>query len=231
MSALFKRASSLYGLNCMLIGLVFSVSIGDANSAAIVFTDRSSFESSITIQLTEGFQSLPATTTVFTGPITLPSGITISSPSNDLFSVGAGQSTNPTTAIGSNTPLGDFLGVDLGGDFFAFGLDIFQNNFGGAQFATDITFDVTFLVGATIIDILTAQVAPNGGSFFGVISSASFDNVRIFATPTGSFEVIDDVTLGDINVIPLPAALPLYGTGLAVMGFLGWRRKRQALRD
>ena len=32
-------------------------------------------------------------------------------------------------------------------------------------------------------------------------------------------------------LIPLPAALPLYGTGLAVMGFIGWRRKRQALRD
>ena len=32
---------------------------------------------------------------------------------------------------------------------------------------------------------------------------------------------------GDVNVIPLPAALPLYGTGLAVMGFLGWRRKRK----
>ena len=31
--------------------------------------------------------------------------------------------------------------------------------------------------------------------------------------------------------IPLPAALPLYGTGLVVMGFLGWRRKRQALRN
>ncbi len=29
------------------------------------------------------------------------------------------------------------------------------------------------------------------------------------------------------SAIPLPAALPLYGTGLAVMSFLGWRRKRQ----
>ena len=29
--------------------------------------------------------------------------------------------------------------------------------------------------------------------------------------------------------IPLPAALPLYGTGLAVMGFIGWRRKRKAV--
>ena len=39
------------------------------------------------------------------------------------------------------------------------------------------------------------------------------------------------VTFATVAVIPLPAALPLYGTGLAVMGFLGWRRKRQALRD
>jgi len=29
--------------------------------------------------------------------------------------------------------------------------------------------------------------------------------------------------------IPLPAALPLYGTGLAVMGFIGWRKKRKAV--
>lgn len=32
---------------------------------------------------------------------------------------------------------------------------------------------------------------------------------------------------GHTTVIPLPAALPLYGTGIAVMGFIGWRRKRK----
>ena len=31
------------------------------------------------------------------------------------------------------------------------------------------------------------------------------------------------------SVVPLPAALPLYGTGLAIMGFVGWRRKRKAV--
>ncbi len=30
------------------------------------------------------------------------------------------------------------------------------------------------------------------------------------------------------SVIPLPAALPLYGTGLAVISFVGWRKKRKA---
>ncbi|MBL4906374.1 MAG: VPLPA-CTERM sorting domain-containing protein [Sneathiella sp.] len=34
-----------------------------------------------------------------------------------------------------------------------------------------------------------------------------------------------DVGGGGPGVIPLPAALPLYGAGLAVLGLLGWRRK------
>ena len=32
----------------------------------------------------------------------------------------------------------------------------------------------------------------------------------------------------NLSVVPLPAALPLYGAGLAVMGFIGWRKKRKA---
>ncbi|WP_373084491.1 VPLPA-CTERM sorting domain-containing protein [Sneathiella sp.] len=36
---------------------------------------------------------------------------------------------------------------------------------------------------------------------------------------------LDDVR---ISAVPLPAALPLYGAGLAAMGFMGWRRKRKA---
>jgi len=31
-----------------------------------------------------------------------------------------------------------------------------------------------------------------------------------------------------VTAIPLPAALPLYGTGLAVMGLIGWRKRRKA---
>jgi hypothetical protein len=29
------------------------------------------------------------------------------------------------------------------------------------------------------------------------------------------------------TVVPLPAALPLFGTGLGLLGFLGWRRRRR----
>jgi len=37
-----------------------------------------------------------------------------------------------------------------------------------------------------------------------------------------------DVAAISVSVVPLPAALPLYGAGIAVMGFIGWRRKRKA---
>ncbi len=30
-----------------------------------------------------------------------------------------------------------------------------------------------------------------------------------------------------VSAVPIPAALPLFGTGLAILGFVGWRRKRQ----
>jgi len=39
------------------------------------------------------------------------------------------------------------------------------------------------------------------------------------------FLFLDDVAA---NQTPLPAALPLFATGLGALGLLGWRRKRKA---
>jgi len=58
----------------------------------------------------------------------------------------------------------------------------------------------------------------------GNVLTASF-----FVTEPGDWiRVITQSVPGTITVVPLPAALPLYGTGLAIMGFIGWRRKRKA---
>jgi len=43
---------------------------------------------------------------------------------------------------------------------------------------------------------------------------------------TAKIQNIVDVA-PNVSVVPLPAALPLYGTGLAIMGFISWRRKRK----
>jgi len=55
-----------------------------------------------------------------------------------------------------------------------------------------------------------SSVAGEPGSWFG--HTANQDN---------AFQL-------NSTVVPLPAALPLFGTGLAILGFLGWRRRRKA---
>lgn len=47
-----------------------------------------------------------------------------------------------------------------------------------------------------------------------------------FYPTTGSFLVSTSV-----SAVPLPAAFPLYGAGVAMMGFIGWRRKRRNARN
>jgi len=46
-----------------------------------------------------------------------------------------------------------------------------------------------------------------------------------FLTPN---QFVDDITFDVAAVTPLPAALPLFATGLGALGLLGWRRKRKA---
>jgi hypothetical protein len=42
------------------------------------------------------------------------------------------------------------------------------------------------------------------------------------------FSLALEITVPDgLSPTPLPAALPLFATGLGALGLLGWRRKRQ----
>jgi hypothetical protein len=62
----------------------------------------------------------------------------------------------------------------------------------------------------------------------------------LFVTATGSdtltfsfmdnpaFIALDNVDVSAVAATPIPAALPLFATGLAGLGLLGWRRKRRA---
>lgn len=54
---------------------------------------------------------------------------------------------------------------------------------------------------------------------------AAIDQVSNSKNPSGTIINIADVSL---TATPLPAALPLFASGLGVMGLFGWRRKRKS---
>lgn len=217
----FRRVVSVSVLSLMLIPLV-------SNAAVISYTDRTAFEAVTNIDYTEDFESLlslGASSSAFSGPITFASGLTASSASNLLFSVASGHSTNPTTAIGGNEPKTDSLNFDLGGDYFAFGGDFFQNDDGGAQLANPTQYSFSFYNNNFLVESITAMIAPNGGSFAGFVSDITFDYVEILSTPIDLYEIADNITVGgyasisEPMSIPEPFSLTLLGLGLAGIGF------------
>jgi hypothetical protein len=86
-----------------------------------------------------------------------------------------------------------------------------------------VTKDVaTFTLSATLATLETFN--------FGDINEVDL-LVTVAGTPhsgysgAGTQVALDNLT---ISAVPLPAALPLFATGLGTLGLLGWRRKRKA---
>ncbi len=76
------------------------------------------------------------------------------------------------------------------------------------------------IVTALIGDLLTLRIETDS---FASIQFASLENTTLSAALLKI-----NFTGPTLSVVPLPAALPLFGSGLAFMGFIGWRRKRMS---
>jgi hypothetical protein len=60
-------------------------------------------------------------------------------------------------------------------------------------------------------------------------TSLSWQIIAIDPTSCGPFGCTNNPAFtGEASATPLPAALPLFATGLGALGLLGWRRKRKA---
>ncbi len=88
-----------------------------------------------------------------------------------------------------------------------------------------------FSLGTTNLATLADANLPTASLINALFANNGFDGntnfIRYSNSELARFS-ISSVNGISVSVVPLPAALPLFGTGLAVMGCMGWRRKQKA---
>jgi hypothetical protein len=82
---------------------------------------------------------------------------------------------------------------------------VFTDLASAQAFFSDNLTNITLLAGLNIVQLAFNETIGGGDGF-------AFDYAAIVPTPLPA---------------PLPATLPLFATGLAGLGLLGWRRKRK----
>lgn len=95
--------------------------------------------------------------------------------------------------------------------------------------AEDHFGDMNTWTGAVADPTLTFDLTASGGLTWADAAAVLMDTTGYGAAYSHGFEAVTaGQDAGYYSATPLPAALPLFSSGLGVMGLLGWRRKRKA---
>jgi hypothetical protein len=122
---------------------------------------------------------------------------------------------------------------DVGAAGIFLGIQRFSNG-NSTDLPTGLVFDFSWSLNG--IPQPTVQTTENtaGVSFVLADSTDVVTQIQFAATLEDAlpnqdppYTIYDVGATAEYNPLPLPAALPLFATGLGAMGLLGWRRKRK----
>ena len=130
------------------------------------------------------------------------------------FSIPGTGGTTPAGVMGFGAVFSD---VDLAGTSIAF-----------ATAAGEILLAVPTFPGDQTFSFLGILLAPGEGLITGVRIVTGTTALGPLESPGVDLVVMDDFIFGEPSNTPLPAALPLFATGLGALGLIGWWRKRKA---
>lgn len=87
-------------------------------------------------------------------------------------------------------------------------------------------------IGGVSLALTAGVTLDNWTTYTSVFTAVSLSSLLSIANvpPPDSIVFVDNVSVTEIDVsaVPLPAALPLLGGALTLMGFFGWRKRRMA---
>ena len=209
--------SSQVRLRRAMIGAFF-LSIGVCQSARATTID---FEDQTGPSL---FASAGAAQSVVEGPATFTGGVILTNATN----LPADETSVYGTADFGDPSLVNPLTVNFSSPISNFFLDVINGN----------TVSVDYTVADNMGNIATFLVAPNISSGAQTIGFAATGTlVTITAGPANGGCCAWDFFIDNVHYnetlppglqTPLPAALPLFASGLSAFGLLGWRKKRKA---
>jgi hypothetical protein len=201
----------LCSFNCVLAAIISVLCVTNAKAIPITYTETATISGSLNgVSFANKLLTLTGTgDTAAVAPASSP---------------GFNGFTNPVTATFSVAGTGS---GSLTGSYH-----VFDNHIAGSAGISNATNFLLFIFGPAAFDSydLSTSIGPftddamwNPGVSFPSTAGALIINFVIgeegtFTAATGTVA----------QVVPLPAALPLFATGLGALGLLGWRRKRKA---
>lgn len=232
----YKRVLSTASLS---IAIAFSANMANAASLS-VFSDRTSFNAVSGPTVTEDF--------TYTHHIGLKSDVLNQYTNENGVTPGDIEAGVTFSRVTPRTSEGYSLIINAGGGFnlggwlhsyrstgtsalnIAFDNPVYAFGFDTKAPYMGTGFDMTVNFGSEpSVSFNTSLGSGTALQFFGYVSGLSaITSVTILATgdDRNNF-ALDDFSFSTVSVVPLPAALPLYSAGLAVMGIVGWRRNRK----
>jgi hypothetical protein len=96
------------------------------------------------------------------------------------------------------------------------------------------TLSISGTQGSALLSLNIHSDVEGGPPLTALVGATSLVESASFLTVLGPITVSNGDTYtfqfrSDVDAVPLPAALPLFATGLGALGLLGWRRKRKVV--
>ncbi len=234
-----KRGGLVFGRGALALaaaGMAFLAG-GPASATVISYTDRASFEAALASPTTFDFNSQTLNLHVDVTGGTDFGAFTISDTGSgsDIY-IRDSTSGSASSGIVDGTKFVRYNENSAGAVEMTVTFDSAVRGFGFDYNNADTNDDFTLTVDGFSASF-PGVLASGTSGFFGLVSSEpsiaglTFD---FYDSPTAGSGVlgVDNFTwsarLNSTTSVPLPGTLPLFLSGLAGLGLLGWRRRRQA---